>query len=46
MKLLLTTLLFLFHFSIYAHSNAFADEYNRIFNKEGDHLIEYKLTLN
>ena len=45
MKLLLTTLLFLFNLTIYAQSNAIAGDYNRNFSKEGDHLIEYKLTL-
>lgn len=45
MKLLLTTLLFLFNLTIYAQSNAIAGDYNRNFSKEGDHLIEYKLTV-
>ena len=45
MKLLHTTLLLIFNLTIFAQSNAFAGDYNRTFSKEGDHLIEYKLTL-
>ncbi|MFV8271556.1 copper resistance protein NlpE N-terminal domain-containing protein [Flavobacterium sp. GT2N3] len=45
MKVLFTTLLFLFSLTIFAQSNPFAGDYNRTFSKEGDHLIEYKLTL-
>ncbi|MFV8347794.1 hypothetical protein [Flavobacterium sp. ZB4P13] len=45
MKLLLTTLLLIFSLTIFAQSNGFAGDYNRTFSKEGDHLIEYKLTL-
>ena len=45
MKLLLTTLLLIFNLTLFAQSNAFAGDYNRTFSKEGDHLIEYKLTL-
>ena len=46
MKLLLTSLLLMLNLTIFAQSNAFAGDYNRTFNKEADHLIEYKLTLN
>ncbi|MFV8370258.1 hypothetical protein [Flavobacterium sp. LB2R40] len=45
MKLLLTTLLLMFNITIFAQSNAFAGDYNRTFSKEGNHLIDYKLTL-
>ena len=46
MKLLLTTLFLIFNLTVFAQSDAFAGNYNRTFSKEGDHLIEYKLTLN
>ena len=45
MKLLLTTLILIFNLTIFAQSNAFIGDYNRTFSKEGDHFIEYKLTL-
>jgi hypothetical protein len=45
MKLLLTTLLLLFNLTLFAQSNGFAGDYSRNFSKEGDHFIEYKLTL-
>jgi hypothetical protein len=45
MKLLLTTLLVLFNLTTFAQSNGFSGNYNRTLGKEGDHLIEYKLTL-
>ena len=45
MKLLLTTLLVLFNLTVFAQSNGFSGDYDRTFSKDGDHLIEYKLTL-
>ncbi|MGZ9734003.1 hypothetical protein [Flavobacterium sp. GNP002] len=45
MKLLLTTLLVLFSFTTFGQWNGFSGDYNRTLGKEGDHLIEYKLTL-
>ena len=45
MKLLLTTLILIFNLTIFAQSNGFFGDYNRSFSKEGDHLMEYKLTL-
>ena len=45
MKLLLTTLLVIFNLTVFAQSNGFAGDYDRTFSKDGDHLIEYKLTL-
>ena len=45
MKLLLTSLLVLFNLTLFAQSNGFSGDYNRTLGKEGDHLIEYKLTL-
>ena len=45
MKLLLTTLILIFNLTIFAQSNAFIGDYNRTFSKEGDHLMEYQLTL-
>lgn len=46
MKLLLSTFLLIFSVTLFAQSNAFAGDYNRTFTKEGDHLLDYKLTLN
>ena len=45
MKLLLTTLLLIFNLTLFAQSHGFDGDYSRNFSKEGDHLIEYKLTL-
>lgn len=45
MKLLLTTLLFLINLTLFAQSNGFAGDYSCNFSKDGDHFIEYKLTL-
>ncbi|MDI6031709.1 hypothetical protein QLS91_01340 [Flavobacterium sp. LB2P84] len=45
MKLLLTSLLVLFSFTTFGQSNGFSGDYNRTLGKEGNHLIEYKLTL-
>ena len=45
MKLLLTTLILIFNLTIFAQSNAYIGDYNSTFSTEGDHLIEYKLTL-
>lgn len=45
MKLLLTILLALLSLTTFAQSNGFPGDYSRTFSQEGDHFIEYKLTL-
>jgi hypothetical protein len=46
MKLLITTLLLISNFALFAQSNQFSGEYTRSLSEEGKHIIEYKLTLN
>ena len=46
MKLLITTLLLISNFTLFAQSNQFAGDYTRSLSEEGKHIIEYKLTLN
>ena len=46
MKLLITTLLLISNFTLFAQSNQFAGDYTRSLSEEGKHTIEYKLTLN
>lgn len=45
MKLLITTLLLISNFTLFAQSNPFAGDYTRSLSEEGKHTIEYKLTL-
>jgi len=46
MKLLITALLLISNFTLFAQSNQFAGDYARSLGEEGKHIIEYKLTLN
>lgn len=46
MKRLFTALLVIFNFALFAQSNSFVGDYTRILSEEGNHKIEYKLTLN
>lgn len=46
MKLLITALLLISNFTLFAQSNQFAGDYSRSLSEEGKHIIEYKLTLN
>jgi len=46
MKLLITALLLISNFTLFAQSNQFAGDYTRSLSEEAKHIIEYKLTLN
>jgi hypothetical protein len=46
MKILITTLLLISNFALFAQSGQFSGEYTRSLSEEGKHIIEYKLTLN
>ncbi|MDO5981775.1 hypothetical protein [Flavivirga spongiicola] len=46
MKLILTSLLLISNLILFSQSDKLTGVYNRTLGKEGNHLIEYKLTLN
>ncbi|MCR4030450.1 MULTISPECIES: copper resistance protein NlpE [Flavobacterium] len=46
MKLILTSLLFIFNLLLSAQSNQLAGDYSRSLGEKGKHEFEYKLTLN
>jgi hypothetical protein len=46
MKILITNLLLISNFALFAQSGQFSGEYTRSLSEEGKHIIEYKLTLN
>lgn len=46
MKLLITSLFFIFNLTLSAQSNQFTGDYNRILNTDENNVFEYKLTLN
>ncbi len=46
MKLLITTFLLISNLTVFSQSKQFVGEYYRSLGKEGEHFIEYNLTLN
>lgn len=46
MKLIIVTFLLISNLALFAQSNHMSGDYNLVLAKEGDHLLDYKLTLN